>query len=144
MRPETLFGAMHNHGLDVDVWDLVAFATRDGAIGSLVSTGVVSANAKRVEEYRIFGTAGHALLNTSEGTLVVSRAGSGKGEEPPLDEEEIYPLYAPAKRLVDGILDREVSDTADLGLLTVEVLAAARASAETSAVVALADRPAPA
>lgn len=137
LRPETLFAATDNYTADVDVWDVIAFKARGGAVGSLASTGTLGAGAAQVEEYRIFGTEGHALLSTSEGTLVISRYGDAPREERPLEPDEIYPMYAPAQRLVTGILDRALPDTAELGLLTVELLAGARTSAANGSTVRL-------
>jgi predicted dehydrogenase len=137
LQPETLFAATDNYTTDVDVWDVIAFQARGGAIGSLTSTGTLGAGAARVEEYRIFGTEGHALLDTSEGTLVITRYGDAPREDRPLEPDEIYPMYAPAERLVSGIFDRELPDTAELGLLTVELLAGARTSAKNGSTVRL-------
>jgi predicted dehydrogenase len=135
LRPTSLFGAMHNGDFDVDVCDVIAF-TIAGAAGTVTSTGTVGDVHARMEEYRIFGASGQAELSTSAGLLSINHYASGRRtEEPPLAESEIYPIYGPARRLVDGVLDPSLSDTADLGLLTVEVLAAARLSAETASAV---------
>jgi predicted dehydrogenase len=129
MQPRTVFAVTDLLDTAVDVVDAITFQTEAGAAGSVASTGTVDAN---VEEYRIFGTEGHAALSTSEGTLTLKSYAGGSRTELPLEPTEIYPAHAPAQRLVDAILGRApVAVPGELGLLTVEFLAAARESATT-------------
>ena len=59
-------------------------------------------------------------------------------EEPPLSADEQYPLRKTSQYLVDVILGRaEVLVSGDLGLFTVEFLAAARESAQSGQIVPL-------
>jgi predicted dehydrogenase len=124
---------------EVDVWDGILFRTTTGAVGTISSTGTLADQEKRVEEYRLFGSNGHALLDTCAGTLRVELYGEQTTiEPPPLDPDEIYPADAPVNRLVDAIVeDAPVVVTGELGLLTVELLAAARSSAEAVAPVSI-------
>ena len=137
LRPASVFCHSDVYDTEVDVWDGIVFKTDSGAVGTLSSTGTVLQHEKRVEEYRLFGSEGHALLDTSGGSLRVELYGEPETiEPPPLEQDEIYPAHAPATRLVDAIVDdAPVVATGELGLLTVELLAAARSSAQAVAPV---------
>jgi predicted dehydrogenase len=139
LKPELVFCHSDVYDTEVDVWDGILFKTATGAVGTISSTGTVADQEKRVEEYRLFGSEGHALLDTCAGTLRVELYGEPTTIEPPrLDPGEIYPADAPATRLVDAIVDdAPVVATGELGLLTVELLAAARSSAEAVAPVSV-------
>jgi predicted dehydrogenase len=115
----------------VDQWDAVTFKTVTGAVASLASTGTVYRHADRVEEYRIFGTRGHALLDTARGQLhIITRDQEIVGD--PISEDQANPVRAPADAFVDAILDhRSVDADGELGLRTVELLDAAFHSART-------------
>ena len=121
-----------NHDVRVDVWDAVAFRTRSGAAATVASTGTVPLTQKTLEEIRIFGSAGHALVDTTGGTLAIHGADGSIRAEPPLTDEERYPLFQTARHLVDVIRGKgQVLVSGELGLLTVEFLAAALESART-------------
>ena len=121
----------------VDQWDSVNFKTVTGAVASLASTGTVYQHADRVEEYRIFGTRGHALLDTARGQLrIVTRDGEIVGD--PISEDQANPVRAPAGTFVEAILDqRSVEADGELGLRTVELLDAAFHSARTGSEILL-------
>jgi predicted dehydrogenase len=137
-RPRTVFAQSGMYGTRVDVWNGIVFKTDTGAVTSIASTGTVGQQEHRVEEYRLFGSAGHALLDTRAGTLRVEFNNGRTLEPPPLDADEIYPAHAPAERLVDALVaGKPVLVPGELGLLTVELLAAASASARTDRPVTL-------
>jgi predicted dehydrogenase len=122
----------------VDVWDAVNFRTANGAVGSVASTGTVALTQQTVEEIRIFGSNGHAAIDTTRGTLTVFFNDGTIREETPLAAGERYPLQKTSQHLVDVILGRAgVLVSGDLGRLTVEFLAAARASAQTGQIVSM-------
>ena len=108
------------------------------ASGTIASTGTVPRTQRVIEEYRVFGSEGHALLDTSNGTLVI-HANDGRTQvEPPLTDEERYPLHQTSRQLVDTILGRGPAlVNGALGVLTVEFLAAALESARTGTVVTM-------
>src|SRR5258708_33838756 len=88
----------------VDQWDSVNFKTVTGAVASLASTGTVYRHADRVEEYRIFGTRGHALLDTARGQLrIVTRDGEIRGD--PTSEDHPNPGRPPPGTFAPSILD---------------------------------------
>jgi predicted dehydrogenase len=138
LQPTSVFCASDDYDTLVDVWDGIVFTSAGGAVGTIASTGTVADHERRVEEYRLFGSEGQAMLDTRAGTLRVDRYGESALEPEPLEASEIYPAYAPATRLVDAIVDdAPVVATGELGLLTVELLAAARASSQAGAAVRL-------
>ena len=139
LRPHSVFCHSDDYDTKVDVWDGIVFKSGSGAVGTITSTGTVAHHEQRVEEYRVFGSEGHALLDTRGGTLRVDLYDARRTiEPPPLEAHEIYPAHAPATRLVDSIVDdAPVVATGELGLLTVELLAAARSSSRAAAPVTL-------
>ncbi len=139
LRPQSVFCHSHVFDTPVDVWDGIVFKSSGGAVGTITSTGTVIDHERRVEEYRLFGSAGQALLDTRAGTLRVDLYDEQRTLEPaPLEPHEIYPAHAPATRLVDAIVsDAPVVASGELGLLTVELLAAARASSLAGAPISL-------
>jgi predicted dehydrogenase len=138
LRPESVFCASDDYDTTVDVWDGLVFTSAGGAVGTVTSTGTVADQERRIEEYRLFGSQGHASLDTRAGTLRIDLYDEPALEPAPLETHEVYPAHAPATRLVDAIVDdAPVVATGELGLLTVELLAAARASSQTDAPVRL-------
>jgi predicted dehydrogenase len=137
-QPRLVFAQASNYDTRVDVWDGLVFRTESGAVGTIASTGTVALHECRVEQYRLFGSEGQAVLDTAAGTLRVDLY-EGKTLEPsPLQPEEIYPARAPATRLVDAFVgDEPVLVPGELGLLTVELLAAARESSAGDTAVTL-------
>jgi predicted dehydrogenase len=137
-RPRTVFAQSDPYDTQVDVWDGIVYKTDTGAVGTIASTGAIGRQEHRVEEYRLFGSAGHALLDTCAGTMRVELDDGRTLEPPPLDPEELYPAHAPADRLVDALVSgAPVLVSGELGLLTVELLGAAQASARTDRPVTL-------
>jgi predicted dehydrogenase len=137
-QPRTVFAQTSNYDTRVDVWDGIVFKTDAGAVGTIASTGTVALHECRVEQYRLFGSAGQAMLDTAAGTLRVDLYDGETVEPSALEPDEIYPARAPAARLVDALVgDEPVLVPGELGLLTVELLAAARKSSDADEAVTL-------
>lgn len=135
-RPSEVAAFTDNYDTKVDVWDAISFRTRNGAAGTIASTGTIPRTQRVIEEYRIFGSNGHAQLDTTKGTLSIHFNDGTTREEPPLDQPDRYPLQQTSRQLVDTILGKSpVLVPGELGLLTVEFLAAALESARTGQVV---------
>jgi predicted dehydrogenase len=116
-------GVTDDGQFDVDVNAAGVFTTDRGATVAVSSTGLVVAQRQRVEEYRFFGEAGHALLDTVAGTLRF--LGGSPWEEAPLDASEIYPSAEPVNRLVDARKgEAEVVASGELGLEVTKVVEA--------------------
>ncbi len=138
-QPRTTFARTSTYDTRVDVWDGIVFKTDTGAVGTITSTGTVALHDFRVEQYRLFGSEGQAVLDTAAGTLRVDLYDGETLEPSPLEPDEIYPAQAPATRLVDAFVGgAPVLVPGELGLLTVELLAAARASSDSDRAVTLA------
>ena len=138
LRPSDVHAFTDNHDTKVDVWDAINFRTVHGACGSVASTGTVPNTQKVMEEYRVFGSKGHAALDTSKGTLEVFFNDGTVRKEAPLAEDEFYPMHLTSRQLVDTFLGKSpVLASGELGLLTVEFLAAALESARTGQAVHL-------
>ena len=140
LRPTEVHAFTDPYDTRVDVWDAVSFRTASGAAGSVASTGTVPRTQRVIEEYRIFGSTGHALVDTANGTLAIHYRDGSSRVESQLSADEQYPARQTARQLVDTILGRSSAlVTGDLGLLTVEFLAAALESSRTGQVVRLPD-----
>lgn len=136
LRPSEVAAFTDTYDTKVDVWDAISFRTKEGAAGTLASTGTIPRTQKVIEEYRVFGSNGHALVDTTNGTLVIHFNDGTSRAEPPIEPEDRYPLQQTSRQLVDTILGRSpVLVSGELGLLTVEFLAAALESAQTRQVV---------
>jgi predicted dehydrogenase len=140
LRPSRVQAFTGNYDTKVDVWDAITFTTATGASGTIASTGTVPRTHEVIEEYRIFGSKGHAQLSTSRGTLSIHLNDGSTRESPPLTVDERYPLHATSRQLVDTILGRGPAlVNGDLGLLTVQFLASALESARSGQVVTMPD-----
>ncbi len=138
LRPADVHAFTDNHDTQVDVWDAVNFRAGSGACGSIASTGTVPNTQKVMEEYRVFGSKGHAALDTSKGTLEVFFNDGTVRKETPLADNEFYPVHLTSRQLVDTFLGKSpVHASGELGLLTVEFLAAALESSRTGQVIHL-------
>lgn len=120
-----------NVSLDVDLNDAVSSRTDSGALIGYTSTGAVSRNELRREEYRFFGSDGHALLDTVSGTLeIIPNAGRTETIRSPILGQSLS--RAPASNLIDATLNRApVLVTGSLGARVVDVLTAARESSRS-------------
>lgn len=131
LRPREVSAYAANRGLDVDVVDALAVSMLDGGLATLATTGTVHAQEERVEEYRLFGSEGHASLDTRRGSLTVSRRGHAPESFPPLDAHDANPSDATSASLVATALGKApVVAPGEIGAYTVALLAAATASGE--------------
>ena len=69
LRPAEVYAYVESFELAVDLAETVALRFDGGAIGSLSSTGSMLVGHEEVLEYRIFGSAGHALFDVTGGAL---------------------------------------------------------------------------
>jgi predicted dehydrogenase len=112
----------------VDRADALAVRFESGLAVSIAGAGTVHDHDQRTEEYRIFGTDGHVALDTAAETLLTTTSGAA-ATAATLPGGDLSLL--PARRLIDtrlGLAPVQVDGA--LGALTVDVLAAARRSAE--------------
>jgi len=138
LEPRDVHAFTENYDTKVDLFEAINFRTATGAIGSIASSGTVPSTQKTIEEIRIFGSKAHAVHDSVRGTLTIFFADGSIEEVPTLSQSEKYPLQKTSQHLVDVILGRdEQLVSPELGVLTVEFLAAARESAETGKIVSI-------
>lgn len=117
--------------LDVDIADAVSARLTEGGIATFHSTGSVLDNETRVEEYRFFGTKGHALLDTVRGTLELS-VPQEQHDQSLIRGDDFDLVRAPVKNLIATVRgDEESVVTGELGARVIDMLAAARESSLT-------------
>ena len=104
LRPQSVFCHSDVFDTPVDVWDGIVFKSSGGAVGTIASTGTVIDHERRVEEYRLFGSAGQALLDTRADCASTFTTSSARSSLRRSNRHEIYPAHAPATRLVDAIV----------------------------------------
>ena len=117
----------HN-GFAVDLADSVAVTFDDGSLAAIAGTGSIHEHSSRVEEYRFFGSNGHALLNTASGTLDISLL-KGPLEVEPLSRDELDLSWRTSAALVATALGtHDVVVPGELGAAAVNLLWAAESS----------------
>lgn len=138
VQPARVAAFTGTYDTKVDVWDAISYQTASGAAGTVASTGTVHRALQGIEGHQIFGSNGHAVISISEGTLEISLNDGSVRTESPLEGDEQYPLHQTSRQLVDTILGRgPVIASGELGLQTVEFLAAALESAREGRIVEL-------
>lgn len=136
MKPASVGAFLGSRDTEVDEWNAIAFQTANGAAGTIASTGSVGRGSSTVEGHTIFGSRGHAQIDIRNGTLDFTLYDGRSIVETPLEPDEIYPLQATSRQLVDTFLGRSPAvATGELGALTVEFLDAARRSAQSGQIV---------
>jgi predicted dehydrogenase/L-rhamnose mutarotase len=130
LEVESVTALVANFELDVDLVDAASVRFRNGAIGSLASTGSVTGGHAEILEYRLFGSEGHVLFDVNAGTASVHHADGRSEELPPLPPERRYPEWAPANNLVDVVLGRAPNGSPpEVGVAVVELVDALYRSA---------------
>ena len=126
---ESVFARFHNDGEALDIYDVLNVRMSDGSLASIASTGATSEN-RRDFEVRVFGTKGMLFLDLWRGKMELVRMTGERCVYQDLAVEEIYPHTAPAKNLIDSILDPACNRSpATLGLAGMETIEAACRSA---------------
>jgi predicted dehydrogenase len=116
----------------IDVIDTLAIRFRGGGLGAVGSTGaVVPTDHTDTLEYRIYGSAGHLQFDVDLGALrLFTNDGAQTAEVIP--PEERYPMYRPARNLIDLTLGTASNGSpVSIAQQTVELLDAAYRSAVT-------------
>jgi predicted dehydrogenase len=138
-RPVEVAAFMDNLDVNVDVCDAISVRFAGGAVGTLSSTGniPVSQTAHQQLELRIYGSAGYALIDAFAGSCTIYYDDGSIERFDDVGPERRYPLEAPARHLVDLILDEGALNVSDgeIGARTVELLDAAYRSAAERRVV---------
>jgi predicted dehydrogenase len=137
--PVEVFARFENAGAPVDVYDTLNIRLANDAIVSIASTGATM-DTERNYEIRVYGTEGMVLLELWKGEMAHHDRQGNINKVPDIDAADIYPMFEPAKNLVDVIAgDAENLSPADLGLYSMKIIEAACRSASTKENVLIAD-----
>lgn len=138
LRPAAVAAFMEQFDVSVDLCDAIGVRFENRAVGTLASTGGIftAQSAHQQLEYRIYGTAGYALLDAMAGSCQIYYH---DGTVETLDEvppDQRYPKEATSRHLVDVLLGRaENQSDGALGARVVELLDAAYRSATEHRIV---------
>ena len=121
--PERVAAMTASFELEVDLADAVALRFASGAVGTIASTGSVSASQPELLEYRLFGERGDVLWDVNEGRAELRHADGTRTELAVPEPADRYPESAPADNLVDVVLGRAANGSpAAIGVATVELV----------------------
>ncbi|UNX54296.1 Gfo/Idh/MocA family oxidoreductase [Georgenia sp. TF02-10] len=121
---------------EVDVVDALTARTASGTLLTVSSTGTVHHNDERVERYSLFGTVGHAFLDTAANTVVLHRPGRGGQVLADASHGPANAVHAPLDALLAGRSGGVAPVVGgELGARVVETQWAARESAATGGAV---------
>lgn len=144
-RATEIFARFHNDGTTLDIYDSLALRMDDSSIVSIASTGATSPGRKDFE-VRVFGTKGILFLDLWHGKMEFVPLSGQPRSYPDLQEHAIYPHQAPARNLIDSILDPGLNRApATLGVAAMEVIEGACRSARSGSnihVTSLVEQPA--
>jgi predicted dehydrogenase len=130
-EPAEVFARFDHMGTPVDVYDVLNMKLSNGALVSMASTGATM-QTERNYEVRVFGTQGMIHLELWKGQMAHYGRDGSISRQPNLDDGAIYPMFEPAKNLVDVVAEGAVNGSpAELGLYAMQVIEAACRSAET-------------
>jgi predicted dehydrogenase len=128
LRPHSVAAMTEEFELGVDLADAVAVRFEGGAIGTVSSTGSVTARHEELLHIELFGHDGHLIFDVNQGRASIHAATTT--EFPSLPVAERYPENGPADNLVEVILGRGPNGSpAENALLTAEFIAAIHRSA---------------
>jgi len=139
LRPMSVSAFMERHDLQVDLCDAITVRFENDAIGTIASTGNISAvhSANQRLDFRLFGADGYAMLEVLDGTASIF-TNDGKVERlDPTPPDRRYPAEATSRHLVDLLLGRVTvnQSPAEIGVRTVELLESAYRSATEGRVI---------
>jgi len=130
-RPAEVFARFHNDGAVLDIYDTLDLRMTDGSIVTIASTGATSLGRKDFE-VRVFGTKAVIFLDLWRGKLEFVPLNGQPRSYPDLDADAIYPHFAPARNLIDSILNPDCNRSpANLGVAAMEVVEGACRSASS-------------
>jgi predicted dehydrogenase len=136
LRASEVCAFVDGFGLAVDLADAMSYRFDSGALGTMGSTGSLRPEQPWQLEFRYYGSEGFILHDTFRGELVAHFNDGTTEAFPPLAPDEISPPGAPARCLVDLILDAgENHAPGEVGARAVEFLEAAYRSAAEGRVV---------
>jgi predicted dehydrogenase len=138
LRPVEVSAMTAAAGLAVDLVDALSVRFEGGVIGSLASTGGVAPTQPEQLEVRVFGDAGHVVIDAMSGRATIAAADGTVTPLPATPAAHLYPEAAPAANLVGVALDREPNRSpGQLGATVVALIDALYRSAASGRVESL-------
>ena len=131
-----VFARFDRAGTAVDVYNAINLTLDGGTLVSIASHGA-PIHTDRQFELRAYGTTGMLLIELWKGTMEFHPASGKVVKYPPLADDELYPMFAPAKNFVDSALGLAPNRSpACHGVFAMNVIEAACQSATTGQSVA--------
>lgn len=132
-----IFARFDRGGTSVDVYNAINLTLDGGTLVSIASHGA-PIHTDRQFELRIYGTSGMLLMELWKGTMEFHPASGKVVNYPPLAEDELYPMFSPARNLVDCALGLAPNGSpARHGVFAMGIIEAACESATTGRNVAM-------
>jgi predicted dehydrogenase len=136
LRPAVVSAMTESFELSVDLVDSLTVRFDGGSIASLSSTGSLSPGYEDILEYRIFGSAGHMLIDPGQSIATICRRNELPITLPPLPPGERYLEDAPSRNLVELCTGRGANGSrGEIGARVVELIDAMYRSAERGVAV---------
>ena len=143
LKPRDVSAFVENFELKVDLCDAISVRFEGGAIGTLASSGGISASqtAHQQHELRLYGSRGYALVDAMAGSCSIfyNDGSVEQFDEVPADRR--YPQEATSRHLVDLVLGivpaASNASPGEIGARTVELLEAAYSSAAERRIVSV-------
>jgi predicted dehydrogenase len=131
LRARRVQALMRNHGLPLDLVDVMTVEFAEGAIGSVGGTGNLGGSRSGRLGLLVYAEDGVIEIEiNSQQAAIYRRDHDPEIIEPPTGEAADYPRFATANNLVQVILGRAENESpAEIGWRTVELLDAAYRSA---------------
>jgi predicted dehydrogenase len=131
LRPALVSAMIESFELPLDLVDSLTVRFDNGSLASLSSTGSMSPGYDDILEYRIFGSAGHMLVDPGQGIATICRRNEQPITLPPLPPEQRYLEDAPSRNLVELCTGRGTNGSpGEIGARVVELIDAMYRSAE--------------
>jgi predicted dehydrogenase len=102
-RPREVYAKLENDGAPVDVYDAILMTLDDGTLVTISSNGTATERTMHFE-VRVHGTGGILEQDLWRGNLRREVRGGDLTEYDALPADEVYPIGAPARNLIDAVL----------------------------------------
>lgn len=131
LNPADVYARFDPSGSVNDIYDALVITLENGALVSLASTAATPV-AERNYEVRVYGSRGILLMELWKGRCEFVPFEGERETVPDLAADDIYPVRAPARNLVETVLGLAPNGSdGRLGLASMEVIEAACQSAQS-------------
>ena len=130
--PVEVYARFDNAGATVDIYNTLNIKLANGALVSLASTGATMLT-ERHYDVRVYGTEGMILLDLWKGKMAHHDRHGNINNLPDIPEAQTYPMFEPARNLVDVITGEAANGSpATLGLYAMQIIEASCRSAASN------------